>query len=133
VISSYLEKWSPEVTARAKENIKLYKRLRMVLFGADVYHLTKQPAAGFDPKGWMGVQYLNPQSKQSVIIVSRLWESESSHTFLPRALDAAANYEVFIDSKLAGARTGADLMKAGFKVTLEKEGYSQVIELKPSK
>jgi alpha-galactosidase len=130
-ISSYLDKWSPEVTARAKENIKLYKRLRTVLFGADVYHLTKEPDAGYDPTSWMGIQYFNPASKQSVIFASRLWKSEPSHTFLPRALDAKAKYNIVIDGQSVGPRTGADLMQSGLKVSLEKEGYSQVIELKP--
>jgi hypothetical protein len=42
-ISSRVFLWNADLVRNAATNVALYKRLRQVIMGADVYHLTVQP------------------------------------------------------------------------------------------
>ncbi|MCC7475938.1 MAG: alpha-galactosidase [Pirellulales bacterium] len=128
-ISSRLDLWPPDATKRAAENITLYKRIRRVLHGSDVYHLTDAPEASFNPQGWMAIQYVRPDQRRSVILTFRLGESEATRSFPLHGLEPDATYSVLRDGEPAGEQSGKSLMKDGLTVELEKEWYSQVIEL----
>jgi alpha-galactosidase len=128
-ISSRLLEWSPEVRKRAADNIALYKRLRPVIIGADVYHLTPPPAAGKNPTGWMALQYVHEDRKRSAVMLYRLGESEDRQTFRLRGLDPAWRYQVSEEGRARGVFTGGQLATGGLAVKLDAEWRSSVIEV----
>jgi alpha-galactosidase len=84
--SSRVVDWKPELLERARDNIDLYKRIRTVIAGADVYHLTPQPDHD-DPKGWMAIQYTNAALGKTVLLAYRLKGGEPERTFRLRGID----------------------------------------------
>ncbi len=78
--SSRVVDWTPELRERARANIELYKRIRTVIAGADVYHLTPQPDHDY-PQGWMAIQYTNAESHKTVLLAYRLKGGEPERTF----------------------------------------------------
>lgn len=126
-ISSRILDWSPELRRRAAANIALYKRLRQVIDGADVYHLTPQPAHD-DPQGWMAIQYVAPDSKRSVVLAYRLGRSAPQQTFRLRGL-SAAHYNTSIDGRAAGSYSAAELSGQGLPIGLDAEWRAAIIEL----
>jgi alpha-galactosidase len=129
-ISSRMLDWSPELRKRAAENIALYKRLRPVIAGADVYHLTPPPAVGKDPVGWMALQYTHEDRKRSILMVYRLGKSEARQVFRLRGLEPGWNYKVTeVDRMRSSVFTGKQLLTEGLAVNLDDEWRSSVIEL----
>ena len=92
-ISSRVFDWNDALRKRAAENVALYKRLRPVIMGADVYHLTPPPP-NQNPTGWMAIQYVSPDRKRSVVMAYRLGQSPGERTFQLRGLDPALTYRV---------------------------------------
>lgn len=86
-ISSRVFDWSPELRRRASENVALYKRLRKVIQGADVYHLTPQPDHD-NPRGWMAIEYVQPDGKRAALLAYRLAGGSASQTFRLRGIKA---------------------------------------------
>ena len=127
-ISSRVFDWSPELKRRAAENIALYKGLRRVIMGADVYHLTPPPAHD-DPTGWMALQYTAPDRQRSVVMAYRLAASSAAQLFRLRGLDDARVYEVKQDGRTRGALSGRVLSQKGLPVKLAAEWRAAVIEL----
>ena len=84
--SSRLTDWTPELFESARANIELYKRIRTVIAGADVYHLTPQPDHD-NPQGWMAIQYTNPESRKTVVLAYRLKGGEPERSFHLRQVD----------------------------------------------
>jgi len=128
-ISSRVFEWRPELRQRARENVALYKRIRQVIAGADVYHLTPPPAAGANPTGWMGLQYVSGDGRQSVLLAYRLLESEAEHSFRLRGLKADARYNLRVDGQSRGTVSGKEPAAQGFAVSLPEPWRAQVIEL----
>jgi len=128
-ISSHIAEWNAEARRRAAENISLYKRLRQVIEGADVYHLTPQPAHD-DPKGWMGIQYVAADAKRSVLLAYRLGGGEAQRTFRLRGL-TAGRYRATVDGQ-AEEYPAAELMNRGLPVKLDADWRAAVIELTAS-
>jgi alpha-galactosidase len=128
-ISSRLDLWPEATLVRAKENVDLYKRIRTVINHADVYHLTPMPDLGFNPSGWMGIQYVQPKQGKSVLMAYRLGESNAENRFRLRGLVADKKYQISRDGVKSGEKLGSELMKNGLSVKLENEFYSEVVEL----
>lgn len=133
-IASRIDDWTPEMIACAKENIALYKRIRTVIKGADVYHLTPPPAVGENPTGWMTLQYVGPHAAKSVVMTFRLGQSEARQIHRLRGLDLSRSYKIMIDGKPVGkterrSYTGRELATAGLTVDLDAQWRSAVIEL----
>ncbi len=126
-VSSRIADWSPALRERAAQNIKMYKRLRKTIEGADVYHLTAQPAHD-DPRGWMAIQYVAPDAGRSVVLAYRLGYSEERQTFRLRGL-TAGRYGVTVDGRAAGNYAARDLAEGGLPVKLDAEWRAAVIEL----
>ena len=126
-VSSGILDWSPELRQRAAANIAMYKRLRQVVDGADVYHLTAQPAHD-DPRGWMAIQYVSQDARRSVVLVYRLGYSDPQQTFRLRGLPAR-RYQATIDGRPAGSYTAQELSARGLPVTLDAEWRAAVVEL----
>ena len=127
-ISSRVLDWSPELKQSAIRNVALYKRLREVIMGADVYHLTPQPIHE-DPIGWMAIQYCTPGGKRSAVTVYRFAQSERTRTFRLRGLDAARTYTVTRDGAPLGTFRGSELESKGLALELAAEWQAAVIEL----
>jgi alpha-galactosidase len=126
-ISSKAFDWGPELKWRAAENVALYKSIREILVGADVYHLTPQPDRD-DPRGWMALQYVAPDRSRSVVTAYRLGGGEPSRLFPLRGLDPAKRYAVNLDGKPA-----VELQKHELTVTLDAEWRAAVIKLEATK
>jgi alpha-galactosidase len=134
-IGGRVDDWTPEMKACAKENIVLYKRIREVIQGGDLYRHTPPPAAGERPTGWMTLQYVSPDAQRSVVMAYRLADSPAQQTYRLRGLSSALTYEVLIDGKPPATAqlrtyTGRELANAGLSVALDAEWRCAVIELK---
>jgi len=127
-ISSRMFDWSSALRERAAANIMLYKRIRPVIMGADVYHLSAEPDHE-DPTGWMAIQYVSPDANRSVVMAYRLADSETGRVFKLRGLNEARAYRVSIDEAAASTRNGQDLARAGLRVDLDEAWRAAVVEL----
>jgi alpha-galactosidase len=127
-ISSRVFDWSAALLERAADNVALYKRIRQVIMGADVYHLTSAPNHE-DPTGWSAIQYVSPDASRSVIMAYRLGNSQEVRVFKLRGLDAARQYRVSIGGAAVGARSGQDLARAGLRVELDEVWRAAVVEV----
>jgi alpha-galactosidase len=127
-ISSRVFDWSAALLERTADNVALYKRIRHVIMGADVYHLTSAPNHE-DPTGWSAIQYVSPDASRSVIMAYRLGNSQEVRVFKLRGLDAARQYRVSIGGAAVGARSGQDLARAGLRVELNEVWRAAVVEV----
>jgi alpha-galactosidase len=127
-ISSRIIDWSPELFQCAVKNVQLYKRIRTVIATADCYHLTPQPDYD-DPTGWMALQYVSPDRKQSVLTAYRTRSSEPTFNAILQGLDLKRKYKVSIDGVSKGVYTGGALMKSGLTIALPDEYRASVVEI----
>lgn len=133
-IAGRIDDWTPEMRQCARENVRLYKRIRTVIQGADIYHLTPPPAAGEHPTGWMTLQYATPDTSRAVVMAYRLADSEPRQTYRLRGLSPSQTYTITIDGSPPGAGeprrlTGRELATSGLAVSLNAEWRAAVIEL----
>src|SRR5215469_4625659 len=110
--SSHILDWPAALQQDARSNIALYKSVRDVIAGADVYHLTPQSKLT-QPTGWVAIQYVNGGGKESVVTAYRLWDDASERIFRLRGLDAKRSYEIIRDGHPDGGGSAADLMDGG--------------------
>ena len=127
-ISSRIFAWNSGLAKTAAANVVLYKRLRQVIAGADVYHLTAQPSHD-DPAGWCAIQYVSPDRKKSVLLAYRLKGGPATHVFNLRALDSSRHYKVTVDGEPAPDAAGEALLH-GWQVYLESEWRAKVVEFR---
>ncbi len=127
-MSSRVFDWNNDLLNRAAENVALYKRLRHVIMGADVYHLSAQPSHD-DPTGWCAIQYVSPDKKQSLLMAYRLGDSDAAQVFKLRGLDPARSYQVARDGMGSTERSGQFLSTSGLPVRLEDEWRAAVVEI----
>jgi alpha-galactosidase len=127
-ISSRVFTWNADLVRNATANVALYKRLRQVIMGADVYHLTVQPSHD-DPRDWSAVQYVSPDRKNSVLFAYRLKNGTATRVFKLRGLDPARTYRISGDEQEATDVSGEGLSLAGLQVHLDSEWRAAVIEL----
>jgi alpha-galactosidase len=127
-LSSKIFDWTPAMRKLAADNIAIYKRIRTVIAGGDTYHLTPQPNID-DPRGWMAMQYSQPDQRRSVVLAYRLPGGETSRQFKLRGLDPALTYAVKLDGKPLTEAKGSDLASSGLRVALNAEWRAAVVEL----
>jgi alpha-galactosidase len=128
-ISSRVFDWSPSLRRRAAENVALYKRIRTVIQGSDVYHLTPSPSHQ-DPHGWMALQYVSGDRARSVLMAYRLRDSKPERHWKLRGLDPAAWYRLTIDGKpLPRPVSQQELSVTGLPLRLDAEWRAAVVEL----
>jgi alpha-galactosidase len=128
-ISSRVFDWSPSLRQRAAENVALYKRIRTVIQGSDVYHLTPSPSHQ-DPQGWMALQYVSGDRTRSVLMAYRLRGSKPERHWKLRGLDPAAWYRITIDGKpRPNPVSQQELAVTGLQVRLDAEWRAAVVEL----
>jgi alpha-galactosidase len=129
-ISSRVTEWSDAVRQRAIANVALYKRIRPVLTGADVYHLTPSPDHN-RPSGWMALQYVAPGDGRSVLLAYRLEGGAATQAFKLRGLVPGISYDIWRDGEAMPPVSSADLASGGLAVALGDEWRAAVIELAP--
>ena len=127
-ISSRVFEWNPELKQRATQAIADYKRLRTVIAGADVYHLTPPPPRD-QPSGWMGLQYVSANRQRSALMAYRLGQSPAEQVFKLRRLEPNREYRVWVDGQDRGQFSGQDLARTGFAVRLDAEWRAAIVEL----
>ena len=128
-ISGRLLEWDSALKQRARENIALYKRVRPIIAGADVYHLTPPPAHE-NPEGWMALQYVAGDRKRSVLMAYRLKNGEPSRSFRLRGLAPELKYRITEDGCPNNRiLSGKELATEGLNVKLDAEWRALVIEL----
>jgi alpha-galactosidase len=128
-ISSKVFNWNADLVRTAAANVALYKRLRQVIMGADVYHLTVQPNHD-DPRDWSALQYVAPDRKNSVLLAYRLKNGAATRVFKLRGLDPERTYRVSVDGEPAPDANGVALSLAGVQVHLDSEWRAAVVELR---
>jgi alpha-galactosidase len=128
-ISSRVFDWSPELRQRAKDNVALYKRLREVIAGADVYHLTPPPDHD-RPTGWTALQYVAPTRDRSVVMAYRLAKGEPAISLKLRGLEPARRYRILENGLPRGLLTGAYMAQHGLPVQLGAEWRAAAFELR---
>jgi alpha-galactosidase len=128
-LSSRVFDWNEALRDRVAANIALYKEVRQTIAGADVYHLTKQPAL-HDPSGWMAIEYVSPADHNSVLTAYRLQDSAMEQVFKLRGLDPSVNYQVWRDGRPALWSKGKDLMTTGLPVQINQEWRAAIFEIK---
>jgi alpha-galactosidase len=128
-ISSRILEWNPDLIKTATENVQLYKRIRHVIMGADVYHLTDQPSHD-EPADWCALQYVAPDKKRSVLIAYRLANSDPMRALKLRGLDNSAFYAVSVNGTDRGELSGQILSTSGLQVRMEDEWRASVVELR---
>ena len=129
-ISSKVFQWRPELVERAAANVALYKRIRPVIRGADVYHLTPSPDHR-EPRGWMALEYVNPETHRAFVRAYRLAGGEPRRSFRLRGLEAGRRYRVTEEGRLIGTFRGDELAATGLTVTLDAEWRAAILELEP--
>jgi len=135
-ISSRVFDWSPALRERAAANVALYKRIRKVIMGADVYHLTPEPDHD-NPTGWSAIEYVSPNATLCVLMAYRLgssqviWETarRAARVFKLRGLNDSHEYRVSIDGAMVGNRSGRDLAQTGLRVELDDAWRAAVVEV----
>ena len=127
-ISSRVFDWSPALRKRAAENVALYKNIRGVIAGGDVYHLTPPPSHR-DPRGWMALQYVTADKQRSVLMAYRLGDGKPEETFKLRGLDPGAWYRITVDGKQLPAMSQQELALHGLPLKLDAEWRAAVIEI----
>jgi len=125
-ISSRLERWSAALMDTAKQNIRLYKRIRTVVQGADVYHLTPMPDHD-KPMGSMAIQYQN--KNKNLLMAYRLENGKNKENYKLHNLDANHLYTINIEGKQERQIKGSELMNTGIDVNLNYDFSAAVIEI----
>ncbi|MGN6393633.1 MAG: alpha-galactosidase [Gemmatimonadales bacterium] len=127
-ISGRIPEWSAPVRARATANVALYKRIRGVIAGADVYHLTPAPRRNA-PAGWTAVEYVEPGGRRAVVMAYRLARSTPAKTLRLRGLRPQATYDVAVDGRPPRPVTGASLAGEGLELRLPAVWRAAVVEI----
>lgn len=128
-ISSRVFDWSPTLKRRAAENIALYKQIRQVIAGADVYHLTPQPTHD-DPTNWSAIQYVSADQARSVLTAYRLKDGKPVNVFKLRGLSTSRRYQVMGDGVKSAVVSGQTLSEQGLAVALEDEWRAAIVQVK---
>ncbi len=128
-ISSRVFDWSQPLRDRAAANVALYKQVRTTIAGADVYHLTAEPAHR-NPTGWMAIEYVSPGGGDAVLTAYRLKGGAAVKTFRLRGLDPTADYEVRQDGQPLIHARGSELAGAGLPVQLGEDWRAAIVQIR---
>lgn len=127
-ISARIDKWPNEALEHAADCVERYKRFRRLIENSDVYHLTPQPAAGLTPKGWMAVEFLQPDQHSGLVLAFRLEGGSASKVIKLKGLDPVKRYRVTIQGQEAVELTGQSLIERGLKLEASSSWRAQAIE-----
>ncbi|MDB5353666.1 MAG: alpha-galactosidase [Phycisphaerales bacterium] len=121
-------KWTPQQHEAAKKQFALYKaRLRPLIRGADLYHVSERP----DGVRWDGIEYFDAASGTGALFAFRGTVDEAEHAFVLKGLAADAKYALSFEdgSGQPTVRSGKDLMTAGVKLNLPERESSEIVHI----
>ena len=125
-ISSRVFDWTPRSgstrprTSRFTRRIRRDHRCRRVPPDAS--------ARSQRPTGWMALQYVAPNRRQSLVLAYRLGKSTGSETLRLFGLDPQRQYTIQADGHGLGTRSGRELSD-GFTVQSDSQWRAVVFEL----
>jgi alpha-galactosidase len=111
-VGGHLLRWTDAQRAQAARLIALYKDIRPVVQGGDLYRLHSPLDSAFS-----AVQYLSKDRAEGVLFAFRTYSPDPVQSFSLhlRGLEAGAYYEV---EGVPGIRSGLALMQDGLRVEL---------------
>jgi hypothetical protein len=116
-LSGWISKWSEKQRDRVKQYLDGYRTYRHLLM-KDFHPLLPYPRT---PEDWDSAQFLDPESREAVILTYRFAGNQARCRIFPRRLNAGATYEIcdpFAPGK--GLRTRGDrLMANGLEIALD--------------
>ncbi len=116
-VSARLDEWPKPALEHATQIIERYKASRHLIDGADVYHLTPQPAPGPKPAGWMAVEFLQPERDRGLVLAFRLDRGPASEVVKLKGLLGDKRYRVTIPGESPQEATGKSLATDGLSLT----------------
>jgi alpha-galactosidase len=127
-ISGRIPEWSEAVRQRAAANVALYRRIRLTIREADVYHLTPPPRRNA-PTGWTALEYVQPDGQRAVVLAYRLARSSGTTTLRLRGLRPHTTYDVVVDGRRLAPVAGASLAARGLRLRLPAIWRAAVVEI----
>jgi hypothetical protein len=98
--SGWISSWSDSQTELARIHVAGYRRFRHLLM-EDFYALTDYPR---DDRDWDVVQFIDPETTESVILAFRVAGTTGAMTVRPKALSAGRHY--LVEDPFAGGGRG---------------------------
>jgi alpha-galactosidase len=119
--------WTPDEHAAAEGAFAVYKaRLRPLIRGADLYHISARP----DGVHWDGIEYWDRVSGRGVVYAFRgSAPGDARHTYELQGLRADRLYRLEFEDSSASNRvmTGRELMRSGLTVSLQLPASSELV------
>lgn len=127
-LSGAIAKWDEETRQIAARRIAHYKRIRPIVRGADVYHLTPQRLGDMQ-----AALYVDESTGRALVFAFQGGDPKLSHQLRLRGLDVRKAYRIDGISKEASAQPvpGGKLVEEGLNLTFPKKGAALVLELTP--
>jgi alpha-galactosidase len=137
-LSGRIATWDAATLAAARQRIAQYKRIRPVLRGADVFHLTPQRLGAMQ-----AALYVDAASGRGLLFAFHGGDAALKHTIRLRGLDASRRYSLSMPVRgmpwqppgAAGAAsvTGKALVEQGLTLTFPHSGAAALLEIEPAK
>ena len=126
-ITEGVEKWSPDLKARAKKHFDVYKSVRHLLAG-DFYPLFPQPQS---LREWDGWQFHDPATGEGFALAFRVQSDREEASPRLRGLDTGRTYSV-VDPYIGTTSVvdGRSLIYEGLPFSLQKSG-SRLLHYRP--
>jgi len=118
--------WTQQEKDALKDCVETYKtRIRPLVREADLYHIFPRP----DGRNWDGIEYYDPAAGKGVIYLFQPSNDARTEMVQLKGLDSQRTYRInFKDgTHPSSARSGAELMDRGLRVTLKGEEVSELI------
>jgi alpha-galactosidase len=121
----------PAARATLRHWIAFWKARREFITSASC-HLLTPPQPLEDMSGWAALELEAPKDPRRLLLVYRMDEPSSSCTIRPLSLEPRRRYALLSgEGEKLGVRTGADLLRRGLRIGLNKRFSARVIELTP--
>jgi alpha-galactosidase len=135
-LSGPIASWDAETRAIAKQRIAEYKRIRPVIRGADVYHLTPQRLGYLQ-----AALYSDASTGRAILFAFHGGDAEKKHTIRLRGLDPAKRYRVELPAGfglVAGPNAadvltveGKELVEKGLTIVFPRSGSAAIVPIEP--
>ena len=127
-LNGHIANWSGRRTKRVRKYLDGYRTFRHLLM-RDFHRLTPYPRSDAD---WDVVQFLDPETREAVVLAYRVRGDETTRKVTPKRLDPGCTYAVIdpFSTRKPRVVTGGRLLEKGLRLTLQPESAA-VRHLKP--
>ena len=117
--SGHIADWSKPHARRIRKYVDAFKTFRHLLM-KDFHALTPYPRTAAD---WDVVEFVDPDTREAVVLAYRVRGEINARTVLPRELDAARTYKIVdpFSTRKPREMTGQALMTKGLRLTLRPD------------